>query len=123
MEVMREILFRGKRLDNGVWITGGYHGSCGRHFIFPLPIVPPRIQVDPSTVGQFTGLLDTNGKRIFEGDELLVIRHKGDFKYNCVVMDIRNLPELMFGSSVESIEVIGNIHDNPELLKGGDTDG
>lgn len=130
---MREILFRGKRLDNGVWITGAYHEAGGRHFILPLPIVPPRIKVDPATVGQFTGLLDKHGKRIFEGD-ILDHHVQGNILVNRGVVnwDARNgrwahqlntMNPCFYMHNPDAFEVIGNIHDNPELLKEGDTDG
>lgn len=125
---MREILFRGK-LANGKWAYGnldiGYNGVC--------IITPDRTllgsygQVDPETVGQYTGLKDKNGQRIFEGD--VVEQHvQGDILVcrGVINFDERNArfahqlrtmnPALCLFNS-EAWEVIGNIHDNPELVK------
>jgi hypothetical protein len=139
---MREILFRGKRIDNGEWVEG---------YLVKLPsaiqigidyspwyiIVPPvdpdddggRYNVDPETVGQYTGLTDNNGSKIFEGD----IVEGSDFTvedggYGVVSFDegafevggnniIGTFHENYWG---KEFEVIGNIHDNPELLEGGE---
>lgn len=129
---MREILFRGKRKDCNAWETGYYSEydfSDGRkHFINGF-----EYEVYPETVGQFTGLTDKNGKKIFEGDIVRVCLDPeiciGDViwdseiaSYNipfnngkCVLpLDIF-IAKNKVGDKVW-IEVIGNIHDNPELL-------
>ena len=141
---MREILFRGKRLDNGEWVEGAF---CPKDCDMPFgPMVDkPSIiklddpcsgfwfEVDPNAVGQFTGLLDKNGKRIFEGDILLLDNIKGVVNYGtgcfCVEMSqphylCRNNPAIdIILNEYPGLEIIGNIHDNPELLGGGGTDG
>lgn len=111
---MRDILFHGKRKDNGEWIEG----SLWIHLGVPKILTAGNVvgyDVDPATVGQFTGLMDKNGKRIFEGHKLEVVRN--ETKWVCTVDDIRNMPWALFGSSVKSVEIIGNIHDNPEHLE------
>lgn len=114
---MREILFRGKQAD-GMWVYGDLIFDIAYH-------------VDPSTIGQFTGLTDKNGKRIFEGD---IVRHgysnqNGSFFDNGTIAFVINdgafeivgaepyTKRLTRKMIVErNIETIGNIHDNPELL-------
>ena len=135
---MREILFRGKGtsgLSANEWVYGYY---C-KDFWTPrkghgiLPTDKERggyVEVDPSTVGQYTGLLDKNGKRIFEGDivstditrpYLIVEFRDGCFMFNCNdggkdYYDIM-LPILEDAQTEYKYgEIIGNIHDNPELL-------
>ena len=141
---MREILFRGKQLDNGEWVEGAF---CPKDCDMPFgPMVDkPSIiklddpcsgfwfEVDPDTVCQFTGLLDKNGKRIFEGDILLLDNIKGVVNYGtgcfCVKMTqphylCRNNPAIdIILNEYPGLEVIGNIHDNPELMGGGCADG
>lgn len=64
---MREILFRGKRVDNGEWIEGSLIKTCGLCLIFSDTTKECCVVLN-DTVGQFTGMLDRNGKKIFEGD-------------------------------------------------------
>ena len=131
---MREVLFRGKRTDTSEWVKGYlYITHIGAHEIgsYDAEINIERLTFDviPETVGQYTGLTDKNGKRIFEGDIVSLVKHDGliykvvyvPCRYelvnskgvNCFVLDIYKS---------ENIEVIGNIHDNPELL-GGENNG
>ena len=145
---MREILFRGK-MDNGEWVYGSFcmdaleqfNGLCGVDgFIRLYDKAKGKMQtyeVDRETVGQYTGLKDKNGKRIFEGD--IVAQNWYDYdeprddsfgkvvfcEYDCSfsVMDVNKdgfMPLGRCGSYHWEVEVIGNIHDSPELLKGGE---
>jgi uncharacterized phage protein (TIGR01671 family) len=130
---MREIKFRGKRLDNGEWLYGSLVILNGRYFIFDDA---NRHEVDPTTVGEFTGLKDKNGKEIYEGDVIRsplsedktrphrIFYHTGNAAFMGALVDRKELCYLRldqdwiykFGK-----EVIGNIHDhNPEFLKGGE---
>ena len=158
----REILFRGKRKDNGEWVQGDLW--CNPYGEREICIVSPinnqgttgGNEVIPETIGQYTGLTDKNGRKIFEGD---IIRYADLYDYNCYLESIDNpevydnidlgniwtIDEVVYGIKVgypafdlnkhdfetnglselsESgqyfYEVIGNIHDNPELLKGGE---
>lgn len=131
---MREILFRGKRTDNGEWIEGCFldknnigifyddteESDCSIHIF----------SVVSETIGQYTGLTDKNDKKIFEGDiidtpdrlvkvvwfagnaqfDLHFIRYKDD-------VTIKNFKGIHM-IDLKEYEVIGNIHDNPELLEG-----
>ena len=121
---MREILFRGKRLDNGEWIEGFYYANPAlerrlygeRHWIISDEN-GLSYEVDPSTVGQYTGLVDKNGKRIFEGDIVRgphisddLMTEPVEFSAVCGWMPFDYLRE-------DLCEVIGNIHDNLGLLE------
>lgn len=129
---MREIIFRGQRKDNKEWVEGFYVCIGGKyHFICTgkLDITKgfPKFEeheVLPETVGQFTGLKDKNGKRIFEGDIIRVddtengiIEYDETSAFYMVVFDQATSD---YGSLIKqypNVEVIGNIHSNPELLK------
>lgn len=140
---MREILFRGKRKDSGEWVNGNLFLSDtdGRAYILAgSRIVTIEWEVDLSTVGQFTGLLDNNDKRIFEGDmikpfddeidKMVVEFHCGQFLL-CLYGERGYMAEYGWeeegnygvfeseplSSYSDYIEVIGNIHDNSELLE------
>jgi uncharacterized phage protein (TIGR01671 family) len=155
---MREMLCRGKRKDNREWAYGWLFRHKENYFILPLEasesehlyLFDYAVEVFPETIGQFTGLTDKNGKKIFEGDILRWIdrtdynchleslecpeEYEGwNFRFDTAVIvwgeeldypafdlsdhdfDCNGLSELINGDWF--FEVIGNIHDNPELLK------
>ena len=137
---MREILFRGKRVDNGEWVEGcfGQHTSLDAFIIDrPYPAMSGELsalgfyEVDPSTVGQYTGLTDKNGKRIFEGDICLCDRNIApsvDAQTFQILFDVeagqwvgRGPNSDIDASQFFMCDVIGNVSDNPELLEGGGT--
>lgn len=153
---MREILFRGKRLDNGKWVEGAFcPNDCDDPF-GPMVYKPSIIKlgdpcdgfwfaVDPETVGQYTGMTDKNGKRIFEGDIVRIERAEWGFdgmstnyrtEQGVIAYDDWGMVGLVVDKYENrpvwsdffhvcgltdrvhdwSFEVIGNIHDNPELI-------
>ena len=158
---MREILFRGKQIDTGAWVEGAF---CMKDCDDPFGELVDRpsiikyeephsgywFRVDPETVGQFTGLTDKNGKKIFEGDLLNGFQYpfyrseSAEHNYfaeviwftgNCAfclythkhpTARVRGISagnaDFIEDFNSDDWEVIGNIHDNPELL-GGAEDG
>lgn len=121
---MREILFRGKRKDNGEWVYGNsvlFFKETTK--IYGELVQWREIEVIPETVGQFTGLTDKNGKKIFEGDivkccsleygytnkEVYYNEDKAGFVLSSLCTDY-DFDEYI------TLEVIGNIYDNKELL-------
>lgn len=143
MREIREVIFRGKRTDNGKWVKGYlYITHIGSHEIgsYDAEINIERLTFDviPETVGQYTGLTDKNGTKIFEGDICRFKRfndvHVGEIVFNVTTASFimwyqsivgaygEKATHQMLLSVCDDIEVIGNIHDNPELL-GGENNG
>ncbi len=150
---MREILFRAKDEASNKWVYGYYvhlPSAAGSVHIMQVPAGNPdesnkAYYIIPETVGEYTGLIDKNGKMIFEGDILRsflckmkvisVVKYgafRPDFFYACAEdkgYDINkkiyglfakdnNGQEMMFAEDMHLAEIIGNIHDDPELVEG-----
>lgn len=125
---MREIKFRGKRSDNGELVYGDFRPAENciavpcyiRHFGIGYDVYP----VDPDTVGQYTGLKDKKGQEIYEEDIVCL----GDTKRRtgvivrsdtepAFVLEVNDTAFDLYYRNQHRYEVIGNIHDNPELIK------
>lgn len=129
---MREILFRGKRKDNGNWIAGGVVHCDDKVFIVwahrllsknGATYFPTMVEVIPETLGQYTGGEDKNGKKIFEGD-IVKILEDGDIGIGVIQYDLSDCAFIICARGCDfsmdyakDSEIIGNIHDNPELLE------
>jgi uncharacterized phage protein (TIGR01671 family) len=141
---MRDILFRGKRCDNGEWVQGYYiraehhwhkHGvhkdwiTLGASANVGWFALHNKYAVKAETVGQFTGLTDKNGKKIFEGDIIKIPDDYDEFGINAGEIyevyfafgGFRLKPKHSKAKGFwleddKTVEIIGNIHDNPELL-------
>ena len=159
---MREILFRGKRTDNGEWVYGNLVRGCDEKYAYIVEfgnaeLCRNYVNVSPETVGQYTDLKDKNGTKIFEGDIVQYLTYDdfdcqsvvkfGEYKQDgsygeygariCLGFYVEvdnftcpdwceNEPECFSDYQKQQnileianeCEVIGNIHDNPELLRG-----
>lgn len=129
---MREILFSGKRVDNGDWVCGdlSYHTNDRKAcYIFPGSGCdsPDSYEVNPATVVQFTGMYDANRSKIFEGDVIKTTRYEKFIDFWIVKFDAGAFyfvgkdfclsPNMFDCDYSEFSEVIGNVFDNPELLQ------
>lgn len=133
---MRKILFRGKRIDNGGWVYGLLCRVGDTYANIVDKDTEVIYSVLTNTIGQFTGLTDKNGTRVFEGDILKIIhKYQSPFdddtnEYTDITTDVVHFDDeglcFSYGKSpflcvVDNVtaeyEVIGNIHDNPELLE------
>ena len=141
---MSLILFRGKRIDNGEWVEGWlmkyeYH-KMYIHCYYPCPVALwKQHEIQTETIGQFTGLTDKMLVKIFEGDILKYTKHPGYSMKSCLMTICFDRNRACFGyQSTDSIhpdyihpfsdhdeldydvlnhcKIIGNIHDNPELI-------
>lgn len=137
---MRTIRFRWKHLDNGEWVYGDLVHTTKGTIILPTNGVWNQYTVDPATVGQYTELKDKNGQEIYEDDIIECIasdnkpiRHLVRYNYEkggysqLLFMGNGLTCELYDGGLISQNYIcemgkyiIGNIHDNPELLKGGE---
>ena len=133
----REILFRGKRTDNGEWVEGYlcecHHKDTGKYDYAIQEMFENGYimhEVIPETVGQYTGLTDNNGKKIFEGDILgahLDVNYPEDETIAVIVwannawciQELGAEPDIIGDDELKNDgwEIIGNIYDNPELLE------
>ena len=129
----RVIKFRGKSYQSDEWCYGSLVDYGEELEIQGFDVFHEgkdswkEIQVIPATVGQFTGLYDANGKEIYEGDIIQFIEDDNGLKsyaveYDCAQFSpifVLAVSKIVVNRRIEETEVIGNIHDNPELLKGG----
>ena len=129
---MREILFRGKKINNGEWVMGNLFipdkDDTPTQICIGTNIIRIPYDIIPKTVGQYTGLTDKNSKKIFEGD--ILSTENGTFSntgmgYICLYKGMwvsfygqdalgRDCYDELY-TICNTREIIGNIHDNPEL--------
>ena len=149
---MREMLFRGKRVDTDEWVEGGLITGYDYLDEYPMDVIAPvdavfyphneisvMFLVNPETVGQYTGLTDKNGVKIFEGD--IVDASDGWWGASGPAGHDSPIIKVEYDESVcgfapfaiydcdcdvyiypDECTVIGNIHDNPELIGGDNND-
>lgn len=125
---MREILFRGKTLDDPEWVYGYYVQQYGTDAIYFKESDEngfERRHIYSETIGQFTGLTDKNDTKIFEGDiveyageiyQVVFEQRNGNAYFGISISDIETL-QFCYEVPADKMEVIGNIYDVPELLK------
>ena len=129
---MRDILFRGKRIDNGEWVYEDlWYNPYGKRIGWVVSPINDQgttggNEVDPETVGQYTGLKDKNGKKIFESDAVWFSDEKERgvvyFDNSCSRFAVRfDTFDAAFDHLYSNdLEIIGNVHDNHALMEGGE---
>ena len=139
---MSEILFRAKAINrdkgyhkttykNGDWVYGLVTRLYDERFEnLPAEMTDINgvsgIEVDYKTIGQFTGLIDNNGNDIFEGDVVDYISSDviGNPQTGTIIAeDMTDYDTMIYLNHSSEVEIIGNVHDNPEILKGGEDNG
>lgn len=133
---MRDVLFRGKRKDNGKWVYGSYLKKLQYCVVGHLDVICDNewgheYEVSKDTVGQYTGLMDKNGVKIFDGDRVIVPMYrmenhvpnfmKGTVEWRNgafhVTWDDEKYGRHFLGY-LQDVEVIGNMQENQEMLTG-----
>ena len=132
----REIEFRGKSYKDNTWIQGYLTRDLKGHYRIQFDVKCFSVVIKENTLGQFSGLKDINGVEIYEGDIINACNDRGVIEFDCGVFGInwdygrcdnrttmygtfgqRHNLRRMDDEIIDRIEIIGNIYDNPELLK------
>jgi len=121
---MNNIIFRGKRVDNGEWVYGSLLLVNNTAYIYPYNYTDLNdtdfgcvfVEVDPKTVGQYANIKDKNKKKVFEGDVLAIDNGQQIRKVVVKIPDIYF--SLVAGGDIIKTNILGNVFDNPELTGG-----